>query len=136
MSRGLDKLPTLRNCGIFCTRQYIYVYIYETTCILYESFSYILEIYLVIVKPNLRCDLPYFHGLWYFYLKRPTMRFSTPNGQTGLKKRATQVIFCHVYFCMKCRPTNSKSSLTQIRRRSAMAWSSGFVSSLPPRGGF
>ena len=37
---------------------------------------------------------------------------------------------------MKCRPTDSKSSLTQIRRRSAMAWSPGFVLGLSPSGGF
>jgi hypothetical protein len=41
---------------------------YETTCILHESFSSMLENDLMIVRPNLQCESPYFHGLWYFDL--------------------------------------------------------------------
>ena len=48
---------------------------YETTCILHESFSCILKIYLMIVKLDLQCKSPYFHGLWYFYLISPSPTF-------------------------------------------------------------
>ena len=37
--------------------------------VLHESFSSILENYLMLVRPDLQCESPYFLGLWYFYLK-------------------------------------------------------------------
>ena len=42
---------------------------YETTCILHESFSSILENYLMNLRPYLPCESPYFHKLWYIYIK-------------------------------------------------------------------
>ena len=42
---------------------------YETTCIPRESFSSVLENYLMILRPYVQCESPYFHSLWYFYLR-------------------------------------------------------------------
>ena len=39
---------------------------YETTCIFHESFSSILENYLMIVRPDLQCESPYFSRVMIF----------------------------------------------------------------------
>ena len=54
----------MKNCSILLCKTEKY----EGTCILHESFLSILENYLMIVRPNLQCKSPYFHGSWYFYL--------------------------------------------------------------------
>jgi hypothetical protein len=68
MSRGLDKTFHFEKLWdiLYKAKQY------ETTCILHESFSSILEKHFMIVRPDLQCESPYFHWLWYFYLRCST----------------------------------------------------------------
>jgi hypothetical protein len=41
----------------------------------------------MIIRPDLQCESPYFHGLWYFYLSLP-VGWQVPRGfNWGLEQR-------------------------------------------------
>jgi hypothetical protein len=48
--QGLDKPSIFKNCEFFLFKAEKY----ETTCILHESFTHVLENYLMIVRPDLQ----------------------------------------------------------------------------------
>ena len=106
--RGVDNFPLWKIV------HYLYrAEKYETTCILHETFSSILENYLVIVRPYLQCKSPYFHRLWYFYLSATIFQLQNEHA-LELRRRKTQRAGSHrVPSSLVLDPTSFSMDLMQ-----------------------
>ena len=46
----------------------------------------------MIVKPNLQCKSPHFHGLWYFYLISPSTLFRRGGTKFGMAGPISSIV--------------------------------------------